>query len=1090
MKSSKKPKTEEEEKRVLQREKNKYTGVDRKAIKILEKMNEDLEEKAKKLNPADEKYNDNMSSIRESIAINENAINDTKFKLNQPPMLATDDDDARLAQINADAELDAELEALAQEKTTRDQEEQHNTKIKQNVDEIFNRNQAERARKKAFIEEAIKPELEYCAPALEDPRDNYTIACKVLGIQDQNFYLKPNASNILQNASADKIKKCVTDINTYDKNNYKTNIEKAYHFLDNMIADVEIEQKMREEEEVIKNKKRVIDERKEAEIKRIAELNEVISRADQKVESIKKKELEVAEAKAEAEIKRIAELNEEISRADQNVKRIKKEEKKTTKKAAADAAIQKAAADAATQKAAADAATQKMAQKAAADAKEKNIVDQINSLNLSEEAFSQQKQELLRSLRRSLRQIRAQQPIQCEDEPPSLVGIDSDNFNNCYLNALFQMLFHMCYFRKAIIDNRQPNFSPAIDELSNILYQYQKLYLQNQYEVLFLTDNDYFFIKQATLENPEADIQQDPKDILTYGSKGSQFFDGTNGIAKQFIYNNPNNSFALIYVYPLIDSETIKKNLQYLIFIQEPTFFNGVQPNTDQKYIILNYPRFNDDGSKKHNSVEANPIIFINEIKFVLKGIIVHLGPNSDSGHYIYVTFTNDGREIDKIYDNSNVRDFNNRQIDTYTPNVKQKSQILQKRIEQFNKLMGDFINENEVYQGQLQEIQDDIIQKNYLLSFSENTLNEAFETFKKLFSEKNAEANGVFKNETDKNTIDFDSIQDTINRNGTIFLYENISSREPPGGPGAQGPSIIPAEKLQLQKATIAAMSLFKIPYNKTFFQIITAKELTNKKDNLLEEIENNVTDSPAELIEIVVFAYNYLIKILDKIGNKIIGRALNRLPLEKLNTFYESLKQDPKDYLLDISRKFLGLYKKLNYKKSMIIQTPKLNETRKATQGTICNELGQLNPLFNSQKGIPSILRKLTRKITREEIYKPIKARIAIKEADTKKAAEKKSKQTIEQIDQIDAAEKKLKEIKTQKIVERIYALSQEIDGLRENPRTTSKDINKKLGELRELKKLLESEEQQPPKKESRGGTNKIIRITKQNKKTRKLN
>ena len=66
MKSSKKPKTEEEEKRVLQREKNKYTGVDRKAIKILEKMNEELEEKAKKLNPADEKYNDNMIKSRTS----------------------------------------------------------------------------------------------------------------------------------------------------------------------------------------------------------------------------------------------------------------------------------------------------------------------------------------------------------------------------------------------------------------------------------------------------------------------------------------------------------------------------------------------------------------------------------------------------------------------------------------------------------------------------------------------------------------------------------------------------------------------------------------------------------------------------------------------------------------------------------------------------------------------------------------------------------------------------------------------------------------------------------------------------------------
>jgi hypothetical protein len=275
--------------------------------------------------------------------------------------------------------------------------------------------------------------------------------------------------------------------------------------------------------------------------------------------------------------------------------------------------------------------------------------------------------------------------------------------------------------------------------------------------------------------------------------------------------------------------------------------------------------------------------------------------------------------------------------------------------------------------------------------------------------------------------------------------------------------------------------MSLFKIPHNKTFFQIITAEELANKKDKLLKEIDNNVTDSPTELIAIVDEAYRYLSSILDKIGNKITAK-FNHLPLERLDSFYDSLKQGQKDYLINQSNKFLPEYKNLTYRKSMIIQRPKINRTRKNIRENICKELGQLNPLLNSQKGIPSILRKLTRKVTREEINKPIKARIAKKEVETKEAEEKKANETK---NKIEAAEKDLKELQIQKILQRINVLSEEITNLRADPETTPRDINQKLSELRKLKSQLET-------KGGKGSTNKIIRITQQNnnKKTRKLN
>ena len=64
----------------------------------------------------------------------------------------------------------------------------------------------------------------------------------------------------------------------------------------------------------------------------------------------------------------------------------------------------------------------------------------------------------------------------------------------------------------------------------------------------------------------------------------------------------------------LVDDNNEEKNLQFLIDSQNEIFFNSVEPNTEQKYIILNYPRVQQDGLKRQNNVLASPTITINHI--------------------------------------------------------------------------------------------------------------------------------------------------------------------------------------------------------------------------------------------------------------------------------------------------------------------------------------------------------------------------------------------------------------------------------------------------------------------------------------------
>ena len=284
-----------------------------------------------------------------------------------------------------------------------------------------------------------------------------------------------------------------------------------------------------------------------------------------------------------------------------------------------------------------------------------------------------------------------------------------------------------------------------------------------------------------------------------------------------------------------------------------------------------------------------------------------------------------------------------------------------------------------------------------------------------------------------------------------------------------------------KLKKATYAAMSLFEISFNKTFFQIITIKELTNRKDMLLTKLKTNQTKSENtlnELVKIVNEAYEYLENILDKLNYKIIGTSFNHLPLEKLNEFYNKLSTMDRNLFLEYANPFLDSYKKLNYNKSAIIIRPKMNETRKNQQVNICRELGQLNPIMNSQRGIPSVLRKLTRKVTREDIQKPIKARMAKKETSIK---EQEEKVAIQGKQQLESALKSTRDAKTKAIEARIAQLS-------EIPENEIKDINAINTREKELMKLRKQLQEPIDVTKKGGDTRRVIQLTNKKPKTRR--
>ena len=129
----------------------------------------------------------------------------------------------------------------------------------------------------------------------------------------------------------------------------------------------------------------------------------------------------------------------------------------------------------------------------------------------------------------------------CEEEADisstSLVGINVPNFfNNCYLNAVFQMLFQMCSFREALISYKGEGLGPIAISVKDILALYQKEYNFHEYKVI---SPNFDLIKRDVYNraNLSVDDSDDPATLLS-SLLEPRLFEETQGIADRYIFNN------------------------------------------------------------------------------------------------------------------------------------------------------------------------------------------------------------------------------------------------------------------------------------------------------------------------------------------------------------------------------------------------------------------------------------------------------------------------------------------------------------------------------------------------------------------------
>ena len=276
------------------------------------------------------------------------------------------------------------------------------------------------------------------------------------------------------------------------------------------------------------------------------------------------------------------------------------------------------------------------------------------------------------------------------------IGIYTDKINNCYINAALQMLYQMCFFRNSLIhdsnlEELQNHRTDDIQEdavftLQSIFYNYSRMLaplkeaiateeFTNEY-IPFDIINDLIAVIKRIKAVPPADpvtddSQDDPTDLISNlldavdsktNNMSNNFVFGGNNLESEkvlpfkYIYslniNNTDFSVSNIYLSNVIENDNdVKSNLKEALTPDLPFFLPS------QKYLIFNLNRryfsVEEDRMKKNTyTVIPDPILRICEHKFVLRGALIHLGASANQGHYVYVTFSNNGNNISGLYNN------------------------------------------------------------------------------------------------------------------------------------------------------------------------------------------------------------------------------------------------------------------------------------------------------------------------------------------------------------------------------------------------------------------------------------------------------
>ena len=281
--------------------------------------------------------------------------------------------------------------------------------------------------------------------------------------------------------------------------------------------------------------------------------------------------------------------------------------------------------------------------------------------------------------------------------------------NSCFMNASIQLLYSipiLRWFFESIKYEDINNFTKVkygyietyltrmIPITKIILQQLHKLFKEireNIGKTLNIKSIYTILMINTIIMNDESAMGQQHDPFLIIGPiiNSFRFFNETLDIFISFcskdrsLHNNEMTLSTLSYTLQLhpqkLSYSKVEISVQDLINISfEPTetdtgefrtyFF---EPQEKTNTIIIDMMRMNADSTKMFTKVITNKYITINKTRFIRKGIIIHLGPTNNAGHYIYLSFDDNGDEEYIISDDIIKPAKESRYYNTYQENTR-----------------------------------------------------------------------------------------------------------------------------------------------------------------------------------------------------------------------------------------------------------------------------------------------------------------------------------------------------------------------------------------------------------------------------------
>lgn len=405
-----------------------------------------------------------------------------------------------------------------------------------------------------------------------------------------------------------------------------------------------------------------------------------------------------------------------------------------------------------------------------------------------------------------------------------LVGFGSKiNNNNCYLNAMFQMLCRVkrlktglltkleagqiAATKKSVTGGVHVKYNNPTYEIATIFKKYDdassKSFTDKMATSVNVETEDVLGMKSfvSTQEDATKDTQHS---IIEFLIKGVFCEDNDDDCAfEKTLYTTDAGFFASTLKFP-------DASVQYQL-LEDSIDEGDKQRITEQTKdnIIFHFNRVGslvtgENGeitiSKIQTQLVAPNELKIGDLKYAKKGAIVHLGTGSGSGHYLYISYKTlpiGGQVvIDKIYNNENILVFNNGEGKPYLA----KSQLNEGILEFFFNSIVAIINDVTVQQidkkleqqkntfiANLTEAALEIIDSDILSLAQYNDVNnqldvlryQTMHNFGQVSLLSKQQIVNIFKYSQFNEILrkDINQIDEEVSQNVTYFLYELVAA-------------------------------------------------------------------------------------------------------------------------------------------------------------------------------------------------------------------------------------------------------------------------------------------------------------------------